>query len=79
MPVKKKFPPAPHKRVTRPDAEQLALLEKAIYHSYKMTFVEDPGGNSNLLSDGIPVKGAKTVKVDLNDFFKLIVKTYSTL
>ena len=74
MPAKKiKYPTPKERRIVRPDAEQLALLEKSIYHSFKMKFSKDPA--SELCFDGEPVK----LKGDLKDFFELIVKTYANL
>jgi len=75
MPAKKKikFPELKERRLVRPDAEQLALLEKSIYHSFKMKFSKDI--NSEICYDGQPVK----LNGDLKEFFQLIVKTYATL
>lgn len=77
--VKKKLPEIKHRRILRPDSEQLAVLEKAIYHSFKMTFKPDDSGASQLLYDGQPVKGSAGNVIDLNHLFKLIVSTYATL
>ncbi|MBS1526682.1 MAG: hypothetical protein JST19_13580 [Bacteroidetes bacterium] len=74
MPAKKiSYPELKERRLERPDAAQLALLEKSIYHSFKMKFSKDP--NSGICYDGEPVK----LGGDLNDFFQLIVKTYANL
>jgi hypothetical protein len=74
MPVKKiKYPTIKECRIVRPDAEQLALLEKAIYHSFKMKFSKDE--TSEICYDDEPVK----LNGDLKDFFQLIVKTYANL
>ena len=78
-PIKAKEKAKPRKRIQRPDEEQLMLLEKAIFHSYKLTFKADASGASNVLYDGEPVIGSTSDQIDLNSFFKLIVQTYSTL
>jgi hypothetical protein len=74
MPVKKiKYPTPKERRIVRPDAEQLALLEKSIYHSFKMMFSKDSA--SEICFEGEPVR----LNGDLKDFFELIVKTYANL
>lgn len=77
MPARKnvKLPEIKERRLIRPDEEQLALLEKAIYHSFKMTFSLDSSQTSKVCYEGKAV----ITGVDLKDFFKLIVKTYATL
>jgi hypothetical protein len=79
MPAKKKFPQTTHKRITRPDGEQLAILEKAIYHGYKMCFIADQESVSNIFYDGLPVNVKGGGPLELDKFFSLIVKIYSTL
>ena len=71
--TKIKFPAQKERRIIRPDAEQLALLEKSIHHSFKMKFSKDP--SSKICFDGEPV----ILNGDLKDFFQLIVKTYANL
>lgn len=74
MPAKKiKYPTPTEHRIVRPAAEHLALLEKSIYHSFKMKFSKDAA--SGICYDGEPVK----LNGDLKDFFQLIVKTYANL
>ena len=79
MPAKKKFPPDTHKRINRPSAEDLAILEKAIYHAFKMTFVSDENASTAIYFEGKPVKPREGEQVELSEFFNRIVKTYSTL
>jgi len=68
-----RFPAQKERRLVRPDTEQLDLLEKSIYHSFRMKFSKDP--NSGICYDGESVK----LNGDLKDFFQLIVKTYANL
>lgn len=76
---KNKLPEIKERRISRPDSEQLAILEKAIYHSFRMTFKHDASGSSKVFFNGEPVHGSAADGVKLNNFFKLIVQTYATL
>lgn len=62
----------------KPLNSEISLLEKAIFHSFKLTFEDDPTGKSLLRYDGKPVV-FKNESGDLKDLFKKIVNCYSTI
>lgn len=60
----------------KPDPREIAILEKAIYHSFKMLTVDAVDGQ--LFYDEKPVAG-KNGSLDLKELFSKIVHTYSIL
>jgi len=60
----------------KPDPREMQILEKAIYHSFKMLTKEASSGT--LLYDGKPVAGIGGA-LDLKELFSKIVHTYSLL